>query len=213
MEGYELTDRGKIVLTVVLVVLLFFLPAAILIFSAVSSQPTSPPEELTSQASVTPPTTPAETPPSVITESPPPIGGGFNPPDTSPPKGDDPGEREPPVGQGPSPTPGAGQSSVNPTEGTLSFLFSPNLHSNLDDDTSSMLDVFLSSPKNTPDSIVAVETPQLPPEISEIFVPVIVGALASKGVSESRIAYITNQTVPLADAFEVSLSYISRRPK
>jgi len=203
LEGYELTDRGKILITVVLVVLLLFLPAAILLFTAMTSQPSQPPDDHNSQASVSPPPLPVETPNPPITESPPPNGGGFNPPGIPQPNGPDPSK--------PSES---WQSNVNPIEGTLSFLFSPNIQSTLDNNTSSMLDLFLSSPKNTPDSIVAVETPQLPLETLDSFIPVITDALAERGVSNNRIAYITDSSVPLADgSFEVSLSYISRRPK
>jgi len=213
VEGYELTDRGKIVLTVVLVVLLFFLPAAILIFSAVASQPPKLPDDQDSRTSAAPTASPAETPPSIIAESPPPNGGGFNPPDTSPPIGSGSGEQGSPGGQGPPSPSGSGQGSVNPTEGTLSFLFSLNSSDSLDDETVVMLDVFLGSPKNTRDSVIAVETPQLSRELSEKFVSTIIGAFTSRGITENRIAYITNQNVPLADAFEVNLFYISRRPK
>ena len=203
MERYELTDRGKIIITVVLVVLLLFLPAAILLYTAMTSQASQLPENSDSQASFTPPSPPIETPNPPITESPPPNGGGFNPPDVSPPNG-----------QEPDRPPGAGQNSVNPIEGTLSFLFSTNLQSALDAETSSMLDDFLTSPKNTPQSIVAVETPQLPFEVFEVFMPVIDKAFADRGVVSNRIAYIADMSVPLADGpFEVNMSYITQRPK
>jgi len=203
LESYELTDRGKIIITVVLVVLLLFLPAAILLYTAMTSQPSLPPENSDSQASFTPPPAPSETPNPPTTESPPPNGGGFNPPEVSPPNGQDTNR-----------PPGSGQNSVNPTEGTLSFLFSPNLHSTLDAESTSMLDEFLSSPKNTSQSIVAVETPQLPPEVFDVFVPVIVDAFTERGVVSNRIAYITDPTVPLADGpFMVNMSYITQRPK
>ena len=212
MEGYELTDRGKIVLTVILAVLLFFLPAAILIFSAIASQPPDIPVNEDSKASAAPPPQ-SETPPPVITESPPPSGGGFNPPDTSPPTDGGAGEQEPPASTDPSPPPGTGQSVVDPIEGTLSFFFSPNEQNNLDAGTSSMLDEFLGSLKNTQDSIIAIETPKLTDEISDVFIPVITGALESRGVEDNRIAYITDQRIPLADAFEVNLSYVPRTGK
>jgi len=202
LDRYELTDRGKIMLTVILAVLLFFLPAAIMIISAISSQPSGIPDNEDSKASASPPTSSYESPPPVISESPPPSGGGFNPPDNSPSTD----------GQGPSP-PGSGQSSVDPIEGTLSFFFSLNGYDNLDAVTSSMLDIFLGSPKNIPGSAIAVETPALTYEVSEVFIPFIAGAFASKGVGENRIAYIVDQSVPLADVFEVNLSYISRREK
>ena len=215
MEGYELTDRGKIVITVVLVVLLLFLPAAILLFHAMAGQSSQLPDDQDLQASFSPPSISAETPNPPITESPPPNGGGFNPPEVSQPNGDgDPGTTPSQNGQAPSRPPGSGQSSVNPTEGTLSFLFSPNLQSSLDDETSSMLDEFLRSPKNTTNSIIAVKTPQLSLDVSQKFVSIIVDSFAKRDVPETRLAYITDSSVPLADgSFEVDMSFISRRPK
>ena len=214
MEGYELTDRGKIVITVVLVVLLLFLPAAILLYTAVAGQSAQPPDNPDSQTLVIPASRPAENPLPTTTESPPPNGGGFNPQDVSPPDGSGVQEITPPVnGQGSQKHPESGGGIVSAVEGTFSFLFSPGLHSKLDTETSSMLDEFLHSPKNRTDSIIAVETPQLKLEVSEKFVSVIAGALSERGVPQQRIAYITNQEVPEADYFEVKMSYISRSPK
>ena len=76
-----------------------------------------------------------------------------------------------------------------------------------------MMDEFLSSPKNTLDNAIAVVTPKLTGEIREIFVPAIADALSLRGVDEGRIAYFTDQRVPLADAFEVNLYYFPRRGK
>jgi len=205
LEGYELTDRGKIFITVVIVLLIFFIPAAILLYTAIANQPSMPPDDQGPQTSISPPPS--------ITESPPPNGGGFNPPDIPPPNGgEDPGEPGA-NGQDPPRPPGSGQGSVNPTEGTLSFLFSPNIQDALDAETSSMLDEFLGSPKNTLDSIIAVETPQLTLEQSEAIVAAITGALSARGIQQSRIAYVTRPAVTEDDAFEVNMFYIIRRPK
>ena len=76
-----------------------------------------------------------------------------------------------------------------------------------------MLDEFINSPKNTRDNVIAVETPKLTDEVGEIFIPAITDALSSKGVEEGRIAFITNQRIPLADAFEVNLYYLPQRGK
>ena len=170
MEGYELTDRGKIVITVVLVFLLLFLPAAILLYTAMAGQPSQPSDDSDSQALVTPAPLTAETTQPPITESPPPNGGGFNPEGISPPAN----------GQVYSRPPGSGYSSVDPVEGTLSFLFSPILHSKLNAEASSMLDEFLSSRKNIPNNIIAVETPQITHEDSEKLISVVGGALTGE---------------------------------
>ena len=210
MEDYELTDRGKIVITIVLVVLLLFLPAAILLYTAMAGQPSQTPENPGSQALVT-----TENPDPSITESPPPNGGGFNPGDASP---QDVGEVEtqkpPPLFLQTPPKPtGSGQGIVNAIEGTLSFNFSPDVHSALSTETSLLLDAFLISPKNKPDSIVAVESPQLELKDSEKLVSVVNSALSTRGVPLNRIEYIMNETVPEADFFEVSMSYTTRLPK
>ena len=204
MESYELTDRGKIVITVVIVVLLLFLPAAILLYTAMTGQPSQPSDDLASQASVAPPTPlPEQTPQPPITESPPPNGGGFNPTDVSPPENV----------QSPPRSPDPEESALNPIEGTLSFLFSPNLHSAMSANVSLLLDEFLTSPKNKPGSIIAVETPQLSLETSEKLISIIGSALSIRGIPQNRIEYIENQTVPEGSFFEVSMSYINRPPK
>jgi len=212
LEGYELTDRGKIVLTLLLVLLLLILPSIVFTYCALTNQQDKPPDDQDAQISDI---LPSATPPPVIAESPPPNGGGFSPPETSRPDGDSgPGETGPPDGQGPARPTGSGQGSVNPIEGTLSFLFSPDTQDSLDAGTSSMLDEFLGSPKNTPDSAIAVETPRLPFWASEKFIALIAGALGSRGVEESRVAYITDPEAPLADdGFEVKMTYIARRTK
>lgn len=212
MNGYVLTDRGKIVLAVILVVLIFFLPAVILIFSAIASPPPKAPDSEKPQASAAPPALPDEPPP-VITKSPPPDGGGFNPSGMLPPTDGDPDEQGTTDGQAPSPAPGSGQGNADPIDGTLSFRFSPHFFEKLDAGTSALFDVFLSSHKNTRDSVIAVETPELTDEIKGVFIPFIVDAFVSKGVDESRIEYITDPGVPLSDEFEVVLYYISRGTK
>ena len=212
MEGYELTDRGKIVLTVILVVLLFFLPAAIFIFSAMGEAPDKPPDELGAQTSGTMPTA---TPPPAISESPPPNGGGFGQPEKSPQNGNgNPEGHGSTEAHGPVMPQESAQGRVNKAAGTLSFLFFPEGQGSLGDGASSMLDEFLGSPKNTPNSIVGVETPRLPFEVSREFTAIMVEALNLRGVEEQRIAYITTPDVPLEDgSFEVNMMYISRRPK
>ena len=212
MEGYELTDRGKIVLTLLLVLLLLILPSIVFTFCALTNQQEKAPDDQDAQISDI---LPSATPAPVIAESPPPNGGGFSPPEASPPDGGSgPGETGPTDGQSPARPPGPGQSSVDPIEGTLSFFFSPETQGPLDAETAYMLDEFLGSPKNTRESIIAVETPQLSFGVFEEFAALIAGALDSRGVEESRVAYITDPEAPLAEGgFEVNMSYASRRAK
>ena len=202
MDSYELTERGKIVIAVVLVLLLLVLPSAILAYKAMAGQPSQPPEDQEAAASVDSLPAFTDSPQAAINESPPPDGGGFNQPYVPRPNGQ---ESARPAG--------SEQSHVDLIEGRLSFSFSPNGQNSLDAETSTMLDEFLTSPKNTPNSLIAVETPQLSYEYSSKLVSVVVDAFSERGVSEQRIAYITDPTVPLAETFEVNLSFITRRPK
>jgi hypothetical protein len=203
MEGYELTERGKIVIAVVLVLLFLLVPSAIMLYNAMASQAPQPPTNQESGASGTSPPVSNVTPPPTISESPPPNGGGFNPPGLSPPNGN---------GQGPDNPHGIGQAVLDSTEGVLSFLFSPHLQNALDAETSSMLDRFLGLPKNTQGSMIAVEMPQLPSEDTEKVISVIAGAFSARGVSEQRLAYITYPTEDVEGPFAIKLSY-TYRPK
>jgi len=212
LDGYELTDRGKIIITVVLVLLIFVLPAAILLYNAVASPDSPAPDDRDQQASAIPPSIPngPQNPP--ITESPPPNGGGFNPPDNPQPNGNGQGITPSPNGQDP-PEPPESIGRVDSIEGTLSFLFSPDQHDRLGAGLLSMLDVFLGSPKNTQDSIIAVETPQLSLEDSERLISVVVSEITGRGIPQQRIAYATRLATPEDGSFEVKMYYIMRQPK
>jgi len=208
MHGYELTERGKILVAVVLVLLLLLIPSAILLYTAMSSQAYTPPADQDPKASVSPPPLIMETPPPEISESPPPNGGGFNPPDISPPNGNgSAGSQEP------SKPPNLSQPSVDSSAGTLSFFFSPSLYNTIDAETSSMLRVFLSSPKNAPDSQISVEIPKLSDEDAEKTISAIVSAFAAFGVRQQRLAFITQPGEAADGLFKVSLSFSAQRTK
>lgn len=221
MDGYELTERGKIVVAVILVLLLLFLPAALLVYTAMADQSTGSSGDVNNNAYVTPPNTAGDPSPPVISESPPPgtNGGGSDsedpdPTETDPPDVVDPGEPDPTDEPSPEPPPSAGPARVDPVRGTLSFVFSPELHSSLDAETSHMLDDFLTSPRNTFDSTIAVEIPRLSIDVSQRFVNVIADAFAERNIERNRIAYITDPSVPLSDgSFRVNFSYIDRGNK
>ena len=73
MRGYELTERGKIVIALLLVIVLLLLTVAILVITALGERASQPPEH--------PGEAVAETPGAglisyVISDSPPPQGGG-----------------------------------------------------------------------------------------------------------------------------------------
>ena len=226
MHRYELTERGIIVVALLLVLPIFIL-AAVLAYSAFFTPPAQPPADQGTETSGAPPPSPVESPPSTISESPPPEGGGFNPPEISPPQGgiDSPPDTLPPEvgnstgepgtsnGHDPPQPPRFGPTGGNPSEGTLSFLFSPDLQDMLDAETSSMLGEFLRSSGNTDDSLIAIELPQLSDEDSEKIMTIMVGSFAARQIPEQRLAYIMHPGEIATGAFEVHLSFVPHRLK
>ena len=222
MYEYELTERGKILIAVVLVVLLLVMPSAFLIIKTMAAHPSQPMENPGMESTETPPPGLQEQPP-VISESPPPDGGGFSPPDnsggSSPPDDfppievSDPTDPDPADEPEPTPPPQFGPVGGDPFGGTLSFLFSPSLQNTLDAGTTSMLDEFLASPKNTQDRLIAVELPQLSDEDAEKIVSALVSAFSVRGVSEQQLTYIIRPDRSGRGAFIVNLSYIPYQSK
>ena len=194
---YELTERGKIVIAIVLVLLILVLPSAIIAYNAWASTPPPPDEHdpPSSSQTIVPP----------IEENPSPPGDGFDPPEVLPPQGN--GESSPPYV--PPDDPEFGLLGIDPAEGTLSFLFSPELQDSLDDETASKLGEFLASPKNRPGTQIAVEMPILPETEKTLLISVVASAFASHGVSDNQFAYITYQSGTIESSFEVKLSFIS----
>jgi len=208
IEGYELTERGKIIIAVALVFLLLVIPSAIIAFRTMS-QPSEPSGDQGLS-------TPEQLPP-IVSEEPPPDESGAYPPQSPDPQDphqppeqpeDIPPESqtrpEPPTEQLP---PEYGPTGGDPSQGTLSFLFSPDLQDDLDDETMSMLSEFLQSPRNTPDSQILVELPQLERETMEKIVIAVNSALASYGVSVQRVAVVIDPNELPQGAFEVHLSF------
>jgi len=210
MYHYELTERGKVAITVLLVILILIVPSAFLVFTAIAKLPAQPPGNNGSDISEHPPPAHAVTAPPVITESPPPNGGGNNSADVPPvgsggsdtpdvPNVDGGGSDAqdiPPVdggsdpgGEGTHQPPESGLFGGNPSEGTLSFVFFPSGQNALNEETLSMLDELLNSAKNTKDSKIAIETPPVSDGNKEAVLSTIISALTARGVSERRIEY------------------------
>jgi len=190
---------------------------------AMASPPDAPPIETQDPNAAAPGNDETQIPPT--TEQTPPYNGGFVPPEVvNPSTGDDdfpsnisdnndndhdkdndnpeqllPPEYSPPV--------------ADPVEGTLSFFFSLETQVELDYETSSMLDVFITSPRNNPRNIVAVQTPQLPDEVRLVFVSIVFDALRNRGIEEQRLTHIIDPTTPLGEYIEVNLYYIPRTEK
>ena len=102
MDGYELTDRGKITIAVVVAIVLIAL-SMILVVKTLAARPPQQPDEQNPTASGTQPPAITETIPPVIQDSPPPTGGGLIPTDATP--GASPNVSPP--GASPDTTPGA----------------------------------------------------------------------------------------------------------
>ena len=105
--------------------------------------------------------------------------------------------------------PEIGSPSVNITAGRFTFYWSKNLQTSLDRETTSMLGTFLASPKNTPDSMIAIETPNLSEEDKNLFISVMTSALGELGIDSGRITHIVDPNIPLSEHIEVNLYYIA----
>jgi len=223
MKGYKLTDRGKIVVTILIVVLVFLLPATILLLSA--------------RAAYAPEIPDRQDPPAIVSPPPNQNGGGITAPeesespplqDPAPPltnvtsgngNSDNSGESGNSDEQNPDTPPEIGGGIFDPTEGTMSFSFSTSAPERLGYETAAILDAFLSLPENTDDSTIAVETPRLPPDYFDQFAVVIMYELMNRGIPQQRIAFIARQedvqSAPGSDnlTFDVTMRYITRRQK
>jgi len=201
---YELTERGKIIIAIVLVLLLFVLPSAYFAVKAWLGSP-APPQENPPQAMEPAPGTTEDEP--VTSDGPLPNGSGFYPPENPPQNGNGesayPGEEDDPTD-----APEFGFVSVNTVGGTLIFLYAPELQNALDTETESKIELFLSSPRNTPDSQIAVTMPQLSGGDLDILISAISHTFASYEVLQERLAYITYNVEPDIRSFEVRFSYL-----
>ena len=208
MNNYELTERGKIVIAVVVAILLFVITAAILWFLAWNSSAQTPNDPPQSQAPV------QDDPPPVISETPLPEGSGFDPapedpPNQEPPQSDD-GEQgsfDPPDAQ-----PEIGPISLNLYDGTMLFRFSPDSQDALDAGTASMLEDFMGSPRNTAQSQIVVEIPDLSEEDTSILKSAIADAFSAHGIAQRSLSYVTRESDTDERVFEVKLSFLLTGP-
>ncbi|MDR2571709.1 MAG: hypothetical protein LBD23_15640 [Oscillospiraceae bacterium] len=200
MYNYELTERGKIIIAIVLVLLLLVLPSVVLAVKAWNSTPL--PDDLPNSTVSDPEDTPEDP------NGPLPNGSGFDPNDDPQ---DDNGKKEPPD---PTPDPTDDPPDVNPiifdrAEGTVEFVFSPDLHESLDSDTVKILGDFIRSPKNVRGAQIAIEIPQLPEDELAIILSAITDAFAQHGISQELLAFITypSQTLDVR-SIDVKLSFL-----
>ena len=214
MHQYELTERGKIAIAALIVAVLLILSALLVVMALANRFGTPPDSDREPGTTSTSNPSPSE-PPSETTNSPPPNGGGFTPPDASPPVGNNGSNgNEGQDGQNGANPSGVGPTGGNPSEGTLSFSYSPDNQTELDAETVSLLSMLLSSPNNSLNSTIAVETPILPVNHVNSLMASVVGAFAAQGVPEQRIAHAINPSaVAEGEIFEVRLYFIPASEK
>jgi len=198
LRRYDLTDRGKIIIAVILVTLIFVIPAIILAAKAWNSSP--PPDD--------PPQTevPGDPPPDISNTPLPDNGSGVDPNDPPKTGNGEQGSFDPPVEQ-PDDNQEFGPVDIDTSAGTMSFLYAPDLQSTLDTETISMMGDFITSPKNTADSQITVEMPQLSEEETSVLMEAISGAFAEHDVSQNDIKYVISASDPEERIFEVFLSF------
>jgi len=91
--------------------------------------------------------------------------------------------------------------------GILTFLFTPDMQSSLDENSLSVIGAFLTSPQNNADSKIAVEIPQLPDEDTALLTKAIIDAFIILEVPLSDITFIVYQTEPDTQTFEIKMFY------
>jgi len=219
MKGYEVTERGKIFIAVVIVIIMITL-AVIIALRAWSSSP--PPSDNQSH-NIEPGPDYTDTPP-VIADTPLPDGSGSYPYDSEDPPGeqgsfdpspevpeepDEPSEEEPDeTPEEPPEPPQYGPISLNRSGGTMSFLYAPAEQDALDSDTVSMIEDFITSPRNTANARIVVEIPQLSENDRASLVSAVTEAFAKHGVAQRDLTFIANQSSPADGSYEVKISFV-----
>ena len=206
MHGYELTDRGKVALALCLVIPILILSTLIAFFAFRNTLYEVPPQDdLHNISSATDPSPSQPQPPG---------NGSFTPsddydsaddsePDSS--ASDDYDINDDDDSIYPE---SVGSPTVNVSAGRFTFFFSVNNQDSLNNEIEVMLDMFLSSPKNVPGSLIVIETPVLSIDDSRAFMSVIIGALEGKNIDIDRITYIVDPEIPFTEYFEVNLYYV-----
>ena len=225
MTGYEFTERGKVII-VVLVISLLIIPAAVIAFRVWSdSQTPDDPGDHISQPTPGNPGSDEQEPD--VTESPPPEDNGQDPveppgegngeqgsfdPPVDPPDDtddlddpDDTGEEVPPVEPD---TPEIGPIGINLNAGTMEFMFAPELQDALDDDTFVMFGDFITSPRNTRNSIILVEMPSLSTTENAAITSAITSAFSQYGIPRRDLSFETYQSDTAGNSFAIMLTFI-----
>lgn len=206
MRKYELTERGKMVIAIVLV-LIVLVSSTIFAVRALDFSPANAPRQgldsllpsggdfnpsgdgaaLLPAPEVESDSTPAPTP----TPTPEPQTGSSN--------GDGETEQYIPAVTGPV--------GFSRAAGTLSFLFTPHLQDAVDADTVSLMGELLASPRNTPESQIVVEIPQLTRNETAALTSAIAEAFSTHGVARRDLVFNTFQPAPGEETFEINIFF------
>ena len=198
MHSYEVTERGKIIIAILIVLIIFVIPAIVL---AVNAWNNSPPID-------DPPHSTAPEPDnSSISDRPLPDGSGFNPPDPPESSNGEQGSFDP-IGDGPEVSE-FGPVGFSRSAGTMSFKFHPDLQNTLDSDTLVMIGEFITSPKNTADSMIAVEMPQISGDELSKLTKAIIDAFATHDVPLEKLDFTNSLSNSNERSIEVRLHFFT----
>lgn len=92
-------------------------------------------------------------------------------------------------------------------EGILTFLFTLDAQTAIDDESFSLLGDLMSSPRNIRGSKIAVEIPKLPDEDTATLTSIILNAFADQGVSAHSILFYIYQPELNVRTFTISVSF------
>ena len=192
MRNYALTERGKM-LVAVLFMFILIMPSLILVIWLFSRDTTSneSPHGSTGIHQNENGLTASEPTPEVI-------------PDPDPAQVSSTEDNSEPVSLDPSL---AGPEVFDFSAGFLTFLFTPDIQTTLDDNTISILGALLASAQNTDDSMIAVEIPQLPDDNTAIITNAIISAFNAYEVPLSDIVFFVYQPEPDVQTYLITISF------
>jgi hypothetical protein len=218
VKGYEFTGLGWVVI-VILVIALIALPISVIYVRSLDSPPDDehpgiyvptpdPGDDPGSDPGNDPGSEPGNEPGSEPGSEP--GNGSGNEPGSEPGNGSgsEPGS-EPGNGSGSEPVeePEPGPIDINVADGTMSFLFAPEMQDSIDTETVSMMGDFLKSPVNTRTSRIIARIPNLDEDDTAVVVDAITAAFAQHGVSQNRLSYVVYPSGTASNVFEISFSF------
>ena len=227
MKGYEITERGKIIIVVLLVLIVLIIPSVFISINAlVRETPQEDPPGIT-ETTPQPEDDPVGENADEIANRPWPPGGNDEVPGGSDNENSDSGNTvdiPPEEGNGGPIPPDASDSSdssdasqgeppeqglvgLNVPAGTMAFVYFPGVQNALDAETSAALESFLASPRNVENARVIVQFPQLAEGDRLNVVNAILNELTGHGVPRQDIVFFTIDETVEGDSFEVRLSF------